>query len=324
MAVLMIDLGEVRTIPLGDAMSVGRENGSDIVIPHPTVSRNHGRIELVEGNYVFTDAASRNGTRVNGKAVEGEATLPDGARLRIGHVRAWFFEQPPKRPPRASTRNTGGIVFNCTCGARLWSASDTAGMTVACTSCGQNIEIPAAPPPSTVDLGGTVAGVTLDKAPDTDTRAACGVCHWPIEAGEEKHVCKSCGTPFHVDCWTENKGCSTYGCSQVNALVKKEQPTIAASETAVVADDESEYAALAKQTTSWPHLLLGLSVLLSLFGLLAFGIPAALIGLVALGRLLVTRAGHRGVLAGAVLISVVGALAGYRVSGLWWWDRPLF
>ena len=321
MAVLMIDLGEVRTIPLNGTMTVGRENGSDIVIPHPTVSRNHGRIDLVDGSYVFTDAASRNGTRVNGKAVEGEATLPDGARLRIGHVRAWFFEQPPKRPPRASQRNTGGIVFNCVCGARLWSASDTAGMTVACTSCGQNIEIPAAPPPSAVDLGGTVAGVTLDKAPETDGRAACGVCQWPIEAGEEKHVCSSCGTPFHADCWEENKGCSTYGCSQVNALAKPEQPATASPTTVA---EEHTYAAPEKPPTSWPHLLLGLSVLFSLFGLLAFGIPAALVGLVALGRLLVTRAGHRGVLAGAVLISIIGALAGYRVSGLWWWDRPLF
>ena len=91
MAVLMIDLGEVRTIPLGDGHTIGRENGSDIVIPHPTVSRNHGRIDLIDGNYVLSDDGSRNGTWHNGIRVD-RAVLSDGDTIDLGTARLSYVE----------------------------------------------------------------------------------------------------------------------------------------------------------------------------------------------------------------------------------------
>ncbi|MDR0609966.1 MAG: hypothetical protein LBG58_07650 [Planctomycetaceae bacterium] len=46
----------------------------------------------------------------------------------------------------------------------------------------------------------------------------CPICGTPVEFGELRTVCPSCQIVFHQECWLENKGCSTYGCSQVNVL----------------------------------------------------------------------------------------------------------
>ena len=130
MGILFIDLGEVRTFQLNGAQTIGREGTNDIVVVHPTVSRHHARIEQRDGRYVLTDFHSRNGTRVNGKAVDDVELLVDGARMRFGHVRAWFFTNMPSKLPRSITNRDRGVVFNCACGQRLWSASDTVGMAV--------------------------------------------------------------------------------------------------------------------------------------------------------------------------------------------------
>ena len=91
MGILFIDLGEVRTFELTGFHTIGRESGNDIVVTHPTVSRQHARIDCTNGRYTLTDFNSRNGTRLNGKAVTENEPLLDGSRMRIGHVRAWFF-----------------------------------------------------------------------------------------------------------------------------------------------------------------------------------------------------------------------------------------
>ena len=46
----------------------------------------------------------------------------------------------------------------------------------------------------------------------------CPVCGTPVESGDDKIVCPSCKVTFHQECWQDNKGCSTYGCKQVNIL----------------------------------------------------------------------------------------------------------
>ncbi|MBV6477427.1 MAG: hypothetical protein HGGPFJEG_00166 [Ignavibacteria bacterium] len=42
----------------------------------------------------------------------------------------------------------------------------------------------------------------------------CPYCQSKIKAGADFIVCSSCGTPHHRECWDENKGCTTYGCSE--------------------------------------------------------------------------------------------------------------
>lgn len=46
----------------------------------------------------------------------------------------------------------------------------------------------------------------------------CPICNTAFETGDVKTVCPACKLVFHSECWKENKGCATYGCSQVNAL----------------------------------------------------------------------------------------------------------
>ncbi len=336
MGILFIDLGEVRTFELSGTRTIGRDAKNDIVITHPTVSRHHARIEQSQdGGFVLVDFNSRNGTRVNGKSVQSSEALIDGARMRIGHVRAWFFRNMPAKLPRSISNRDRGIIFNCECGQRLWSASDTAGMAVSCGGCNKSIEVPDQAAVSiTDDSSGTVAGVAVVEQPEKQ-QVICGVCQWQIEKGERGHKCPACAMDFHLDCWRENRGCSAYGCSQVNALAPKParpaMPEIATAETrAAMEESPNEATAVMASPANVPppvsraHVLLALAVVGSLLGLLTFGAPAAIVGLIALGRLLVTRNANRLVLLFSFLIGAVGTGAGIMISRFWWWDQPLF
>ena len=67
---------------------------------------------------------------------------------------------------------------------------------------------------------GDVLEVTLDDSGPTAIKAAgeqfsgkvCPYCRFPLKPGEEVQVCPSCATPHHLECWHENRGCTTYGC----------------------------------------------------------------------------------------------------------------
>ncbi len=330
MGILFIDLGEVRTFELNGTRTIGRDAKNDIVITHPTVSRHHARIEQIhDGAFVLVDFNSRNGTRVNGRSVESSEALLDGARMRIGHVRAWFFRNMPAKLPRSITNRDRGIIFNCECGQRLWSASDTAGMAVTCGGCNKSIEVPDSQSVVIEDSSGTVAGVTVVEAPQKQ-EVICGVCQWAIEKTERSHKCPACAMDFHLDCWRENRGCSAYGCNQVNSLVPRiarpAVPEMGTPEPVVESSNERTaiMASPAEQGISWAHAMLALSVVGSLLGLISFGLPCAIVGLVALVRLLISKTDSKTVLSFSVLIAVVGTAAGVMISRFWWWNQPLF
>ncbi|MGC4033435.1 MAG: FHA domain-containing protein [Tepidisphaeraceae bacterium] len=321
MGILFVDNGEVRTFDLNGTSTIGRDGTNDIIVKHPTVSRNHARIDEMDGRYFLTDFSSRNGTRINGRAVAMNEPLQNGSRIRIGHVRAWFYVKMPGKLPRSLSTRDSGIVFHCVCGQRLWSASDTSGMSVVCNACNQNVEVPARSDDDD-EMSGTVQDARL-AVQSADEATVCGICQWPIDPQEQTHVCSDCKTPSHQECWLENRGCSTYGCSQVNALAPK--PTAEAAALPPVVDDgRASVTTVAKPAVAWGHMLLGLSVVAALVGLLAFGVPAALLALASLIRLITTRQKERGVLAASVLIAVIGAAAGVMISRFWWLDHPLF
>jgi hypothetical protein len=66
-----------------DELLVGRHLGCDVVVGHPSVSREHARLSFRDGHWVLRDLDSTNGTRVNGRRV-GRCRLEPGDRLSLG------------------------------------------------------------------------------------------------------------------------------------------------------------------------------------------------------------------------------------------------
>lgn len=53
----------------------------------------------------------------------------------------------------------------------------------------------------------------------------CPFCKTDINEGEEVIVCPACNTPHHKNCWEENKGCTTFGCSEQHYEAQGTNPT---------------------------------------------------------------------------------------------------
>ncbi len=53
----------------------------------------------------------------------------------------------------------------------------------------------------------------------------CPYCKSEIKDGESVTVCPSCSSPHHSSCWDENKGCTTFGCSEQNYQAQGTSPT---------------------------------------------------------------------------------------------------
>lgn len=74
-----------REIPLSqELLTIGRLQGSDVVIDDRLASRRHAEIERRRGQYVVNDCGSRNGTFVNGQRISEPHMLRDGDEIQIG------------------------------------------------------------------------------------------------------------------------------------------------------------------------------------------------------------------------------------------------
>jgi len=64
----------------------------------------------------------------------------------------------------------------------------------------------------------TLPPAAAAQTPDpTPPSAICAICQTPISPDESRSSCPGCKAEYHNECWTENKGCAIYGCSQVPA-----------------------------------------------------------------------------------------------------------
>ena len=84
--------GSGRSFPLsGPVVKVGRDPTNDIVLDDDRqVSRRHAELRLRGDQWVLTDLNSRNGTRVNDRAVR-LLPLVDGDRLQVGRATFAFI-----------------------------------------------------------------------------------------------------------------------------------------------------------------------------------------------------------------------------------------
>ena len=71
-------------------VNVGRADYNDVVVPDPSVSTSHAKLQRREGVWVLVDLDSTNGTFVDGERVKGEAPLAPGAMVRLGDVQLVF------------------------------------------------------------------------------------------------------------------------------------------------------------------------------------------------------------------------------------------
>jgi pSer/pThr/pTyr-binding forkhead associated (FHA) protein len=117
-------------------VNIGRGDYNDLVIPEPSVSASHAKLQRREGIWVLNDLGSTNGTFVDGERVTDETPLGPGATIRFGEV-ATLFEStddttgiqqrvgtriveglrtppereatPPRRPPRVAPPEPRGL-----------------------------------------------------------------------------------------------------------------------------------------------------------------------------------------------------------------------
>ena len=73
----------------GERLTIGRDDGNDVVLDDPNVSRFHAEVLRSDGRIEVRDLDSRNGTRVNGVPAP-HAVLQTGSEIGIGPYRLLF------------------------------------------------------------------------------------------------------------------------------------------------------------------------------------------------------------------------------------------
>lgn len=76
--------GTEEYIQLQPITTFGRSETCDVVIPSPTVSRVHAKIELQQNRYILSDAGSSNGTYVNGHRLEEPTQISTHDEIWLG------------------------------------------------------------------------------------------------------------------------------------------------------------------------------------------------------------------------------------------------
>jgi len=63
---------------------VGRDDGADVLIDNPSVSRRHAEIRLTDDGWVVQDLGSSNGTFLKGSKIEGAQSIGLGDEIGLG------------------------------------------------------------------------------------------------------------------------------------------------------------------------------------------------------------------------------------------------
>lgn len=91
--VILADKGPLKGMqwPLNDALTIGRDEASDIVIPDRQVSRAHARISASAEGFWLEDLGSKNGTYLNEQLINGTHELHEGDEFRIAFAQTFLF-----------------------------------------------------------------------------------------------------------------------------------------------------------------------------------------------------------------------------------------
>ena len=69
----------------------------------------------------------------------------------------------------------------------------------------------------------------------------CPFCKTEIMETDEVMVCPACSTPHHKGCWDENKGCTTFGCSEQHYVAQGTNPTDVCKKCGAALGDGQEF-----------------------------------------------------------------------------------
>jgi len=108
LASMLVRSGELKgqRLPIKTPIvNIGRAEFNDLVLPDPSVSTSHAKLQRRENIWIISDSASTNGTFVDGEQAEGEVALSPGATLRFGDVSV-LFEPLDDRAPVHRTAGT--------------------------------------------------------------------------------------------------------------------------------------------------------------------------------------------------------------------------
>jgi DNA-binding SARP family transcriptional activator len=91
----VLELPDGRSVELRDTVRVGRTPDCDIVLNDPDVSRRHAEVLRHGADWAVRDLGSTNGTRVDGRRVQGVVALRDGARMTVGSTEIRYRLEAP-------------------------------------------------------------------------------------------------------------------------------------------------------------------------------------------------------------------------------------
>lgn len=111
-----VDLGVPRITDVRSELSIGRTEGNDLVLNHPSVSRKHARVEARNAHWWIVDLRSTNGVKVNGNLI-AEAQINPGDKILIGSVQLDVKAMP-------SVEFTGESMFDNPSGTVIRRISD--------------------------------------------------------------------------------------------------------------------------------------------------------------------------------------------------------
>jgi adenylate cyclase len=88
-----VDLGVPRITDIKSELSIGRTEGNDLVLNHPSVSRKHARVEARNNGWWIVDLKSTNGVKVNGNLIT-ESQINSGDKILVGSVQLDIKSMP--------------------------------------------------------------------------------------------------------------------------------------------------------------------------------------------------------------------------------------
>jgi pSer/pThr/pTyr-binding forkhead associated (FHA) protein/uncharacterized RDD family membrane protein YckC len=90
-------------LPEGEIL-LGRSRSCTVTLPDPSISRQHAKLMLRQGQVRLRDLNSSNGTYINDTRVQSESDVVDGDRIVLGETEMRFRAAAPEGPPLETQR----------------------------------------------------------------------------------------------------------------------------------------------------------------------------------------------------------------------------